>query len=415
MSATQEPTTAKHWLRRSIFWAVVVICLVALLVRCSHQRSSGASENRRGDSGRPVAVVAATATQGDLPIYQDALGTVIPSNNVLVRSRVDGQLMHLRFTEGQTVKAGDVLAEIDPRSFQVQLQQAQGQLTRDEALLSNARIDLGRDQILWQQDSISKQEMDTQQALVHQYEGAVQTDRAAVANAQLQLSYATITAPISGRVGLRQVDPGNMVYASDANGLVLITQVQPINAVFTIPEAQLGAVLTQLQQRKTLSVEAWDRQRSKVLASGKLLTADNQIDITTGTVKLKAQFENNDGLLFPNQFINIRMHVDTVQGAVLIPANAVQRGSQGIFVYTVAADKTVKLQLVTLGETTGEQVVVSSGLAAGTQVVVDGVDKLREGAAVELIDPNRKDDLNSDASEKTGDTNTTKPQRHKSE
>lgn len=390
MPATYEPTTAKHWLRRSVFWGVVVIGIVVLLVRCSHQRSGNASDSRRGDSGRPVAVVAATATQGDLPIYQDALGTVIPSNNVLVRSRVDGQLMHLRFTEGQPVKAGDVLAEIDPRSFQVQLQQAQGQLTRDDALLSNARIDLGRNQTLWQQDSIAKQEVDTQQALVHQYEGAVQTDRAAVANAQLQLSYATIKAPISGRVGLRQVDPGNMVYASDANGLVLITQVQPINALFTIPEAQLGAVLAQLQQNKTLTVQAWDRQRSKVLATGKLLTADNQIDTTTGTVKLKAQFENSDGLLFPNQFINIRMHVDTVKGAILIPANAVQRGSQGVFVYAVAADKTVKLQLVTLGETTGEQVVVTSGLTAGTQVVVDGVDKLREGAAVELIEPHRK-------------------------
>lgn len=389
----QDSTTARLWLRRSLIWGLSALVVVFVLSRCS-QRGDG-EEKKGREFGRPVAVVAAAAMQGDLPLYLDALGTVTPTASVLVRSRVDGQLVKLHFEEGQVVKAGALLAEIDPRAFRVQLQQAQGQLARDEALLRNARSDLERYQTLWQLDSIAKQELDTQQALVQQYEGTVASDRGAIADAQLQLDYAQIRAPITGRVGLRQVDPGNMVHASDTTGLVLITQEQPITVVFTIPEGQLSAVRRQLAAGQKLPTVAFDRQRTEQLAAGTLLTVDNQIDTTTGTVKLKAAFDNTDGALFPNQFVNVRLHVDTIKGATLIPVNAVQRGSQGIFVYTVNADQTVKLQLVTLGQTTGEQVVVTSGLPAGTQVVVDGVDKLRDGAKIELIDPNKKAEAES--------------------
>jgi multidrug efflux system membrane fusion protein len=385
-----KSTAARRWLRRSLIWGLLAIAAVFVLVRYI-QRDVG-PEKRRGEFGRPIAVLAVAATRGDLPIYLDALGTVTPTASVLVRSRVDGELMHVRFREGQLVKAGDLLAEIDPRAFRVQLQQAKGQLARDEALLRNARSDLERYETLWQQDSIAKQELDTQQALVRQYEGTLESDRGAIADAQLQLDYAQIRAPISGRVGLRQVDSGNIVHASDATGLVLITQEQPITVVFTIPEVQLGAVRKPLLAGQTLTAEAWDRQRSARLAAGKLLTVDNQIDTTTGTVKLKAEFENKDGALFPNQFVNVRMHVDTIRDAVLIPANAVQRGSQGTFVYTVNADSTVKLQLIEVGQLSGEQIVVTQGLAPDARVVVDGVDKLRDGGKIEVIGPNKKAD-----------------------
>jgi multidrug efflux system membrane fusion protein len=390
MRFDHQSTTAKRWLRRSLIWGLLAIAVVFVLVRCSHR--DAAAEKRRGDFGRPIAVVAAKATRGDLPIYLDALGTVTPTASVLVRSRVDGELVNVRFREGQLVKAGDLLAEIDPRAFRVQLQQAQGQLARDEALLRNARSDLERYETLWKQDSIAKQELDTQEALVRQYEGTLESDRAAIADAKLQLDYAQVRAPISGRVGLRQVDSGNIVHASDATGIVLITQEQPITVVFTIPEVQLGAVRKQLLAGQTLTAEAWDRQRSAKLAEGKLLTVDNQIDTTTGTVKLKAEFENKDGALFPNQFVNVRMHVSTIRDAVLIPANAVQRGSQGTFVYTVNGDDTVKLQLLDVGQMSGEQIVVTRGLAADARVVVDGVDKLRDGGKIEVIDPNKRID-----------------------
>lgn len=375
----------KYWLRRSAMWGGLIILSVFLLVRCGPH--FGSANKSHSEHDRPIAVVAAAATRGDLPVFIDALGTATPSNSVLVRSRVDGQLMRIHFNEGQTVKAGDLLAEIDPRPFQVQLQQAEGQLARDAALLRNAHTDLDRYQALWQQDSISRQELDTQHSLVGQYEGAVLTDKANIADAKLQLAYADVRAPIAGRVGLRQVDAGNMVHASDSTGLVLITQEQPIAVVFTIPEAQLGPVLKQFgQSHKPVPVESWDRLRGEKIADGKLLSIDNQIDTSTGTVKLKAEFANTNGVLFPNQFVNVRMHVDTIRSATMIPANAVQRGSQGVFVYTVNADKTVKLQLIELGLSSGDSVIVTKGLQPGMQVVVDGVDNLRDGANIELID-----------------------------
>jgi multidrug efflux system membrane fusion protein len=302
---------------------------------------------------------------------------------VTVRSRVDGELIKLHFTEGQTVKEGDVLAEIDARPFHVQLMQAEGQMARDQALLANARIDLDRYQTLFKQDSIAKQQVDTQAALVRQYEGAVRTDQSQIESAKLQLTYSRVTAPISGRLGLRQVDQGNVVRAGDANGLVVITQLQPVAVVFTIPQDSLPAVLKRLSGEKP-PVEAWDRENKTKLASGTLITVDNQIDPTTGTVKLKAQFPNTDGSLFSNQFVNVRMLVDTRKDATVVPAAAVQRGAQGMFVYVVRDDSTVTVRAVKVGPSDGPVTAIEAGVQPGERVVTDGVDRLREGAKIEL-------------------------------
>ena len=352
----------------------------------------GGSGGRRGGGDAtargPLPVAVATVRAEDFPLYQNALGNVAARNTVTVRPRVDGQLARVLFREGQIVKAGDLLAEIDPRPFEVQVTQANGQLARDEAQLVNARLDLERYRTLLAQDSIAKQQVDTQEALVRQYQGTVEADRGAVANAKLQLSYTKITAPIGGRLGLRQVDVGNMVHTSDANGLVVITQVQPIAVVFSIPEDRLPAVRKRLANDATLPVDAYDRDGKLKLASGKLLTIDNQIDPATGTIKLKAEFPNDDGALFPNQFVNVRMHVDTLQGALIVPTPAVQRGAPGAFVYRVNANDTVSVQAVRLGPVDGEKSVVAEGLKAGDRVVTDGTDKLRDGAAIEPVDRN---------------------------
>jgi multidrug efflux system membrane fusion protein len=366
----------------SRWWIAVVVLLCAVIAwHFFGKRGSG----REGLEDRPVPIAVATATQGDLPLFLSGLGTVTPANNVLVQSRVDGQLLKLHFQEGQLVRAGDLLAEIDPRQFQVQLQQAEGQLAHDAALLKNAQIDLERYRTLWSQDSIAKQQVDAQEALVRQYEGTVQVDLGAVENAKLQLVYAKVTAPASGRVGLRQVDPGNIVHTTDTNGIVLITQVQPVNVVFTLPEDNLQRVVQKLAAKTALTVAAYDRQQKLKLASGALLTVDNQIDTTTGTVKLKAQFPNEDSALFPNQFVNIRMQVDTLRGVVMVPVNAVQRGAQTNFVYLLGADHTVKIQNVRVGDTEADRIVIESGLKAGDQVVIEGLDKLRDGSAVEVV------------------------------
>lgn len=340
-----------------------------------------------GPGGQRSPVVVRTVVQRNMDVILNGLGNVTPVANVTVRVQVSGPLLKVLFKEGQMVKAGDVLAEIDPRPFQATLDQAVGTLARDRALLENARLDQKRYRTLLGQDSISSQQVDTQDALVRQYEGVVKTDQANVDSARLQLGYTRILAPASGRIGLRQVDPGNIVSTSDANGIALITQIQPIAVLYTIPEDNLPSVLKRLHAGETIPVQAWDRQARNRLAEGTLLTTDNQIDTTTGTVKLKAIFQNTDGLLFPNQFVNMRTRVDTIENATVVPVAAIQRGQQGTFVYVVDESSKVKVQVVALGPSDGERTVVTKGVQPGQRVVVDGADRLKEGMTVEAVDP----------------------------
>jgi len=349
--------------------------------------ASGVTANSAGRGGLPsnftVPVVVATAQKGDLPVYFNGLGTVTAFNTVTVRSRVDGQIVKINFTEGQYVKEGDSLIEIDPRPFQVQLEQAQGQLAKDQAQLKDAQIDYERYQLLYKEGVIPKQQVDTQQALVGQSAGAIQTDQAQIDNAKLQIVYSHIAAPISGRIGLRLVDIGNIVHAADTNGLLVITQLQPIAVIFTLPQDQLPQVMGRMRSGRPLVVEAFDRDNSDKIASGKLLTIDNQIDITTGTYKLKAVFDNSRNELFPNQFVNVHLLVDTKKNVVLVPTTAVLRGPQGTYVFALNKDNTVKVKPITVAETTGNTSGISSGLGEGEIVVIDGQDKLREGSKVD--------------------------------
>ncbi|MFK3843275.1 MdtA/MuxA family multidrug efflux RND transporter periplasmic adaptor subunit [Serratia sp. NPDC087055] len=349
---------------------------------------AGASHagGRRGGSISPVQ--AATATQQTVPRYLIGLGTVTAANTVTVTSRVDGQLMSLHFTEGQQVKAGDLLAVIDPRPYQVLLTQAQGQLAKDQATLANARRDLARYQQLVKTNLISRQELDTQVSLVQQTEGAIKADQGAVDSAQLQLTYSKIIAPISGRVGLKQVDMGNYI-TSGTTAIVVITQTHPIDVVFTLPEGNISDIV-KAQKAGPVSVDAWGRTNKALLAQGSLLSLDNQIDTTTGTIKLKAQYANEDDALFPNQFVNARLKVATLQDAVVVPTAAVQMGNEGNFVWTMDAENKVSKHLVTLGIEDSQNVVIASGLNAGQRVVTDGIDQLIEGMKVEVVTPQTK-------------------------
>ena len=337
--------------------------------------------------GRPVAPVAvANVRSGPLNIYLNGLGTVTPLRTVTVRSRVEGQLNRVLFTEGQVVSEGQLLAEIDPRAYQAQLMQAEGQLQRDQAQLANARVDLERYRTLLKQDSIAEQQVASQEALVRQLEGTVKVNQAQVDTARLQLSYTRITAPIPGTVGLRQVDQGNIVRAGDATGIAVITQVSPVTVLFTIPQDNLQPVLQRLKTGDRIPVDVYDREQKVKLGSGRLLTADNQIDTTTGTVRLKAQLRNEDGVLFPNQFVNVRMLVDTREDAITVPSSSIQRGAQGLFVYVVNDDQTVSLRNVKTGITEGTRIEVLSGVKARERVVIDGTDRLRDGMKVEIAE-----------------------------
>ena len=365
---------------------------------------------KKSDNQHPQPVTAVKTNKADFDVYLKAFCTAIPTNTVAVKVQVGGQLMSLHFKEGQMVKKGDLLAEIDPRPFQVQLMQAKGQLEKDEEFLRNAELDLARYKLLQRQDSIAVQQETAQESLVKQYKGIIQTDKGQIANAKLQLIYSRILAPLSGRVGLRQVDPGNMVQVNDSNypnGIVVITQLQPITVEFSVPQANLPIVLKRLNDGETLPVFAYDQEGKMLLANGKLLAVDNQIDTTTGTIKLRAIFDNKDNKLFPNQFVNIQLKVDTLHDATVMSTAAVQRGSIGTFAYVVKDDKTVTVRMLKLGPSEGDNVVAMEGLTPGESVVTVGGDKLREGTKVEIMTPDgkgtsgRREKTNNAAGQKT--------------
>ncbi|AEC21949.1 HlyD family secretion protein [Pusillimonas sp. T7-7] len=371
-------------------WLVILLLLAASVYwffgKDSTPQSQGGGTffGRGAMSSMSVPVKVATAEIGPINYTLKAIGTVTAFNTVTVRSRVDGELQKIAFRDGQKVQAGDLLAQIDPRTYQNELDQALGQQKQNEAQLVNARRDLQRYQLLYKQNSIAKQQVDAQAALVQQLLGSRKSDQAAVDSAKLQLEFTRITAPISGRLGLRKIDEGNMVNASNTDGIVTITQTQPISVLFTLPQAQLPDVLAQLRAGKTLVTDLYDRNDQKKIATGQLMSVDNQIDVATGTVSFKARFENEDETLFPNQFANVRLRVDTTQ-ALAIPALAVQHGSVGAFVYLLDEEDKVHVQPIVVGRTDEKLIAVESGLSAGQRVVIEGVDRLREGAKVEIV------------------------------
>ena len=357
-----------------------VVALTGFLI-IEHRQKTVAAAKSAPQAPPGVSISVAVAQEGSIGVYINALGSVAPVYTVTVKSRVDGQLMSVNYREGQMVKQGDLLAEIDPRPFQAQLEQAQGQYQRDKALLENANVDLIRYQIAYSKNAIPKQQLDTQVATVHQFEGVVKLDQGQIDNANVQLAYCRITSPITGRVGLRLVDPGNIVHAADTNGMLVITQLQPINVLFSVAEDYLPQIRQQLHRGNRLTVDAFDRTQQTKLSSGALLTFDNQIDTTTGTIKLKATFPNRDSALFPNQFVNARLLVKTQHGVILVPSVAIQRNAQDSFVYVLKPDQTVAMQTVTTGTTDGNVTAVE-GLKAGDVVAIDGFDKLQNGVKV---------------------------------
>lgn len=378
-----EPSPAKP--RRRGLWiglGLVALIVAAIVVSRTGNSASKAQAAARARAQAPIPVVVAPAQIADFRVFLTGLGTVTPLATVTVRSRVDGQLLRVDFREGQLVKEGDVLAEIDPRPFQVQLTQAEGQLAKDEALLANTKLDLNRFKDLLAQGLIPQQQYDAQVSTVAQAEASIKTDQGTIDAAKLNLTYARITAPITGRAGLRQVDPGNMVHATDPGGIVVLTELDPIAVLFTLPEDSLQAVLKKLRGGATLPVEAWDRDLKNRLETGKLLTVDNQIDPTTGTVRLKAQFDNHDGGLFPQQFVNVRLLIETLTHVVVVPAAAIQRTTRGPSVFVVGPDDKVAMRLVEVSQQNDTRAVVAKGVSAGELVVVDGVDKLQEGSKV---------------------------------
>ncbi|HKD52178.1 MAG TPA: MdtA/MuxA family multidrug efflux RND transporter periplasmic adaptor subunit [Candidatus Acidoferrum sp.] len=389
-TSADKPSKNRWWL-----WALVLAGIVVGVwyFRGGHTPSEAANPSAPAAAGRgrggaggmgnfSVPVVVATAQQGDLPVYFNGLGTVTAFNTVTVHSRVDGQLVNVAYREGQYVHEGDLLVQIDPRPYQVQLEQAEGQLAKDQALRKDAQVNFERYKLLFDEGVIPQQQLDTQGSLVGQFDGAIKSDQSQVDNAKLQLTYSRITAPITGRVGLRLVDPGNIVHASDQNGIVVITQLQPISVLFSLPQDQLPQVSSKLRAGIQLNVEAYDRNDTQKIATGKLLTIDNEIDTTTGTYKLKSVFNNSDNSLFPNQFVNVHLLVDTMHNLTIVPASAIQRGPQGTYVYAVGGDNTVKIRPVAVALTTATNVGLSGGVNTGDIVVVDGQDKLQDGSKV---------------------------------
>jgi membrane fusion protein, multidrug efflux system len=362
---------------------LIVVVGVGALALSGSWRSTARAQGS-GPTPPRVPVVAAAARTRDVGVYLNGLGAVTPLNTVTVKSRVDGELIAVQFQEGQIVSRGELLAEIDPRPFEAQLTQFEGQLERDQALLDNARLDLKRFQVLVTTDAVPRQQLDTQASLVRQLEGTVKNDQGQIDATKVQLVYCRITSPIAGRVGLRLVDPGNIVHATDTGGLVIITQLQPITVIFTIPEDSIPTVLERLRQGVRSPVEAYDREQRRKLADGALLTIDNQVDPTTGTVRLKAQFPNTDNRLFPSQFVNARLLIETRRGATVVPTAAIQQSPRGSFVYVVRPDRTVGVRQVGVGVTDGDDVSIEQGLQVGEQVVVEGAERLRDGAAITL-------------------------------
>ena len=372
-----ESPRRRHRGRRLLAFLVVFILGVVLLVHFI-----GKGKPAQANVVPAIPVVTATAKTGDLPIYLNGLGSVTPVYTVTVRTRVDGQLFSVPVREGQMVSAGEAIAEIDPRPFQVQLLQAQGQQEKDEAFLANAKVDLERYRVLLAQNAIPQQQFATQLSTVNQYEATVKADEGAIESAKLNITYAHITSPIAGRVGLRLVDPGNIVHATDQNGLFVITQLQPITVIFNIAEDNVPQVMKKLQAGQRLLVDAWNRDFKTKIASGTLLTIDNQVDANTGTVRFKGTFPNLDNSLFPNQFVNARLLIDIKRNTVLIPTSAVQRGPQATFVFVVKPDSTVEMRNIVPGPVERGTASVDQGLAAGEVVVTEGVDKLQQGTKV---------------------------------
>lgn len=392
--------------------AVGLGLLLLLLLLWAIRPATNSGRDLRGfGAGGPQSVGAARAVAGDMHITLNALGTVTPLATVTVRPQASGQIVKILFQEGQTVKAGDVLAQIDPRTFQAAVDQAEGQLARDRASLANAKLDLARFKALADANAISKQQYATQAALVKQDEGTVAADEANVEAASINLGYTHVTSPVAGRVGLRQVDLGNIVQAGQANGIVVVTQEEPISVLFTLPEDNISDIMSRIASGATLTAYAYDRGQTRLLATGTLATVDNQVDVTTGTVKMRAQFDNKNGELFPNQFVNIRLLVNTEHNQTLIPVAAVQRGSQGDFVFVVEPDKTVAMRTVKLGASDSANVVIRQGIKPGDTVVVDGADRLRDGAEVML--PNAKAPISKPSGSANGADNQRAARRAK--
>jgi membrane fusion protein, multidrug efflux system len=398
-SSPNREGAKRHWPRAWLLASLgmaLVLAGAGLLLYLHQGNSQENAATTEGKGGRargqnpPQPVSVAEVAVKDVPLWLTAIGSAVPRNLVTIRSRVDGELLRLHFTEGETVKAGQLIAEVDPRPFEAQLAQANGQLARDEAQLANAKLDLERYRDLWAKDSIPKQQLDTQDALVRQYQGTVENDRGLVADARLQLSYTRISTPVTGRIGLRQVDPGNQVHAADTNGIAVVAQMRPMTVVFAVPETHLPDITRRAAGGDPPPVEAWDREQKNRLATGRLLATDNQVDATTGTIKLKAEFPNQDDRLFPNQFVNARLLLGVRKDATVVPGAAIQRGSRGAFVYAVDEAGAVKVVTVTPGPADGELVAVNGPLKPGQRVVTDGADKLRDGAKVTVITPEQR-------------------------